>query len=134
MKALMVSVLLGGILFSAGCCLFAKVDAHAPVAPGNVLPASTVPSTAVRLSDISIVQKGGSLVIEGTLHPRSFMQKETGYVDVRIVDSDGNLLQQIKAIPDSPVFREKNDPLPRFSVSVNMVPPKGARVHLHPHE
>jgi len=134
MKGLMGFVFLGVVLFSAGCCLFAKTDAHTPLVDGNALPATMVPSKVVRLSDISIVQKGDSLVFEGTLHPRSFMQKETGYVEIQILDSKGKLLRQLKAVPGSPVFREKGEPLPRFSVSTDLVPPKGAKVHIRPRE
>jgi len=125
--------LLGTVLLS-GCCMFAKTDAHAPVVDGNALPATVVPSATVRLSDVSIAQKGGSLVFEGTLHPRSFMQKETGHVLIRVVDAKGHLIKEVKAVPDTPVFREKGNPLPRFSASADLVPPKGAKVHIYAHE
>ena len=121
-------------LLMAGCCMFAKQDAHAPVVAGNAYPATVVPSIKVRLSDISIKPKGDSLVIAGVLHPRSFMHQETGYVDIRIVDAQGNLVRQLKAVPDTPVFREKGQPLPRFSISTRADLPKGARFHIQPHK
>jgi hypothetical protein len=133
MKGLSVFAFLGVVLLS-GCCMFAKTDAHAPVAAGNALPATVVPSSTVRLSDVSIVRQGDSLVFGGTLHPRSFMQKETGRVEIRVVDAKGRLLRELKAIPDSPVFREKGEPLPRFSVSTDLAPPEGARVHIYARE
>jgi len=133
MKGLAGFVFLGVVLLS-GCCMFAKTDAHAPVAAGNAFPATVEPSSAVRLSDVSIARKGGSLVFEGTLHPRSFVQKETGHVEIRVVDSKGQLLRQLKATPDSPVFQGKGKPLPRFSISTNLAPPEGARVHIYAHE
>ena len=120
-------------LLVAGCCMFAEQDAHAPVVAGNAYPATVVPSTEVRLSDISIKPKGDLLVISGVLHPRSFLQKETGLVDIRIVDAQGNLVRQLKARPDTPVFREKGQPLPRFHISTPADLPKGARFHIQPH-
>ena len=133
MKGLLGFAFLGVILLS-GCCLFAKTDAHAPVVDGNVLPATVEPSSTVRLCDVSISRKGDLLVFEGTLHPRSFMQKETGQVEIRVVDSKGHLLRELKVAPDSPVFREKGEPLPHFSASMQLEPPDGARAHVYARE
>jgi len=133
MKGSLSFVFLGVVLLS-GCCLFAKTDAHAPVIEGNALPATVEPSSTVRLSDISIIQKGNLLIFEGTLHPRSFVQKETGEVEIRIVNSKDQLLQELKIAPDTPVFRAKGQPLPHFSISTNLTPQKGTRVHIYARE
>ncbi|MBN2164212.1 MAG: hypothetical protein JXR25_14030 [Pontiellaceae bacterium] len=121
--------LLVSVVLLSGCCLFMekppKVEQSAHV--------SLKYSTGVLIDDVWVHQEGQQLVIDGALHPRSFMEKEAGHVDITIKDADGNLLKQISVAPESTVFEKETGRVSAFSVSIDLVVSPEARVMLEAH-
>lgn len=118
------------IILSSGCCFFLEPP---PPPPENDAKVVVNSSSAVDIEDVWVHQEGASLVIEGILHPGSFVQKKTGHVDVRIVDADKNLLQELKIAPDEALFSKENGKLAPFSASVALVVSPDTKVYLTHH-
>ena len=118
------------IVLSTGCCLFLEPP---PPPPANDTKVVVKSSSNVGIEDVWVHQEVESLVIQGTLHPGSFVQKDAGHVDVRIVDAEEKLMQELKIAPDEAVFSKENGKLVPFSASVALAVSPDAKVYLRHH-
>lgn len=125
------SGLLAMVLLLSGCCLFMEPT---PPPQANDCEVSLKSSSTVALEDVWVHQEGDQLVIEGTLHPRSFIQKAVGHVDVRITDTKGNLLKVLKIAPENPVFEKTKGRVSPFTVSFDLVVAPDATAYLEAHD
>lgn len=117
-------------MLSAGCCFFLEPP---PPPPPNAAEVVLEASSTVAIKEVWVHQEGEALVIQGTLHPRSFVQKDAGHVDVRIVNAEEKRLRELKIAPDEAVFRKETGKVSPFSAVVGLVIPPDARVCLRAH-
>ncbi len=130
MKFLVYTGLSAMVVLSVGCCFFKDPP---PPPPPNDTEVVLKASSTVGVEDVWVHQEGESLVIQGTLHPRSFVQKDAGHVDVRILDAAGQVLRELTIAPDEAVFQKESGKVSPFSVSVALVVSPDTKVYLTPH-
>jgi hypothetical protein len=118
------------VFLSAGCCFFLDPP---PPPPPNDAEVVVESSRTVGIEDVWVHQEEESLVIQGMLHPGSFVQKKTGHVDIRIVDAGGQELRALKVAPDEAAFRKENGRVSPFSISIDQVVSPKTKVYLSHH-
>ena len=130
MKLRVLTGLSAMVFLTAGCCFFMEPP---PPPPENDAKVVVKSSRTVGIEDAWVHQERESLIIQGTLHPNSFVQKKAGHVDVRIVDAEGQALKELVIAPDEAVFRKKSGRLSPFSTTVDLVVSPDTEVYLHHH-
>jgi len=116
------------LLFIGGCASPYSLDRK-----GNYY-IERIPSSRAYLSDVTVNQEEGKLVIQGLVSRRIAAFSGIGHVDVAVVAPSGQVISQAavpyepKKLPKTPGAR-KHRPS-RFEISLPFNPPKGSLIRL----
>jgi hypothetical protein len=86
-----------------------------------------------QITNVSIVQQNGELIVSGKLRQRSKTRRQTGHVHITILDSEGRVIRKTRADSHPNMFSRQSSITPRFSTSILLDIPIGAEIRLHHH-
>jgi hypothetical protein len=116
------------LLFAGGCASPYVLD------PQGNFYIERIPSSWAYLSDITVDQKGETLVIQGAVSRLNEAFSGTGHIDVAVATPAGQVINQASApyepqtLPRTPGARRHRSS--RFKIHLTGIPPKGSVIRL----
>lgn len=89
-------------------------------------------SPEVIITNVSVVEKEGTVHIRGVLRPNGTMTTRTGHVDLAFITAEGDVRQEDRITPNFKIFSRKSSRSPSFSASANADRVELVRVTHHP--
>lgn len=117
-------ILLTGV-FVTGCA-----SAKTNLEETGQITIERVPTKGTYVSEANVYQDGDELVITGKVKNKHTHNRREGYVEIKILDPDGKVIESVNSQYFPRNIRKKGKRESSFTVKLSLIPPKGSVIRL----